>query len=93
MVYNKKQQYDYFQGGNGQRFKRNRFGLKEHAKVHQQSLHTWSPEKCFSDDSAESTKAVWMVRHWPQLAACGPELGLFIDKETDLQNPLKPLEP
>lgn len=38
MVYNKKQQYDYFQGGNGQHFKRNRFGLKEHAKVHQQSF-------------------------------------------------------
>lgn len=34
-----------------------------------------------------------MVRHWPQEVACGPELGLFIDKETALQNPLKPLEP
>lgn len=35
MVYNQKQQYDCFQGGNGQGFKRNHFGLKEHAKVHQ----------------------------------------------------------
>lgn len=38
MVYNQKQQYDCFQRGNGQDFKRNRFGLKEHAEVHQQGL-------------------------------------------------------
>ena len=29
-------------------------------KVNQQSLQTWSPEKCLSDDCAESTRAVWM---------------------------------
>lgn len=38
MVYNQKQQYDCFQRGNGQSFKRKCFGLKEHAKVNKQSF-------------------------------------------------------
>lgn len=59
-------------------------------KVHQQSLHTWSSEKCFSDDCAEHKRQCgWSatgLRKWPVALSWA----FFIGRETALPNPLKP---